>query len=92
MQGEQYPEETCGPLTPGSVILASTDGVWEAQNETNEQFGKERIRETLREHAHRSAGDIARAVHDRVQAFCGDARQLDDITFVVARRVEPAGG
>jgi sigma-B regulation protein RsbU (phosphoserine phosphatase) len=90
MAGEQYPEETCGPLPLGSVIVASTDGVWEAKNEADEQFGKERFRAILREHAHRSAADIARAVHDGVQAFCGEARQLDDITFVVARRVEPA--
>jgi serine phosphatase RsbU (regulator of sigma subunit) len=89
MAGEQYPEETYEPLPPGSIILASTDGVWEAQNETEEMFGKDRILEILREHAHGSARDIANAVLEGVQAFCGDARQLDDITFVVARRVEP---
>jgi serine phosphatase RsbU (regulator of sigma subunit) len=89
MQGEQYPEETYGPLPPGSVILASTDGVWEARDETEEMFGKDRIREILRQNAHRDARDIALALRDGVQAFCGEARQLDDITFVVARRVEP---
>jgi serine phosphatase RsbU (regulator of sigma subunit) len=89
IQGEQYPEAALGPLPPGSVVLASTDGVWEARNETEEQFGKDRIREILRRNAHRNAQDIARAVRDGVQAFCGEARQLDDITFVVARRVEP---
>jgi sigma-B regulation protein RsbU (phosphoserine phosphatase) len=89
MQGEQYPEETYGPLPPGSVILASTDGVWEARDETEEMFGKDRIREILRQNAHRDARDIALALRDGVQAFCGEARQLDDITFVVARRIEP---
>jgi sigma-B regulation protein RsbU (phosphoserine phosphatase) len=89
MQGEQYPEISHGPLPPGSVILVSTDGVWEAQNEDEEMFGKERVHEILRTNAHRSAREIARAVHDAVQAFCGEARQLDDITFVVARRLEP---
>jgi sigma-B regulation protein RsbU (phosphoserine phosphatase) len=89
MQGEQYPEVTCGSLPLGCVVLASTDGVWEAMNETDEQFGKERIRAILREHAHRDACDIALALRDGVQAYCGEAKQLDDITFVVARRVEP---
>jgi len=88
MRGEEYPEVTHGPLAPGSVIMVSTDGVWEAQNENEEMFGKDRVYEILRTNAHRSARDIARALHDGVQAFCGDARQLDDITFVVARRVE----
>jgi serine phosphatase RsbU (regulator of sigma subunit) len=75
MQGEQYPEATCGPLPPGSVILASTDGVWEAMDENREQFGKERILEILRKNGHCSASDIARALRDGVQAFCGEARQ-----------------
>jgi serine phosphatase RsbU (regulator of sigma subunit) len=89
MQGEQYPEATCGSLPEGAIVLASTDGVWEAMNESDEQFGKERIRAILREHAHRDACDIAVALRDGVQAYCGEAKQLDDITFVVARRVEP---
>lgn len=87
MEGEEYPEASCGPLPPGSVILASTDGVWEAQNEAKEQFGKDRMRDVLRANANRSAREIAGAIHDAVQAFCGEARQLDDITFVVARRI-----
>jgi sigma-B regulation protein RsbU (phosphoserine phosphatase) len=65
-----------------------TDGVWEAQNEADEQFGKDRIREIVRQNAHRSAREIAEAVCSAVQAFCGEAKQLDDITFVVARRVD----
>ena len=89
LEGEQYPEATYGRLPAGSVILASTDGVWEAQDETKEQFGKERIREILRENAQRNANDIAGALRDGVRAFCGEARQLDDITFVVARLAEP---
>jgi serine phosphatase RsbU (regulator of sigma subunit) len=90
MRGEQYPEAIHGPLPIGAIILASTDGVWEAQDESGEMFGKERVCEILRANAHREAREIADALHDGVQAFCGDARQLDDITFVVARRVEPA--
>jgi sigma-B regulation protein RsbU (phosphoserine phosphatase) len=88
MEGEQYPESSCGPLPAGSVVLASTDGVWEAQNESSEQFGKDRIRDILRANAHRASNEIAKALRDAVQAFCGDAKQLDDITFVIAKRVE----
>jgi sigma-B regulation protein RsbU (phosphoserine phosphatase) len=89
MEGEQYPESSCGPLPAGSVVLASTDGVWEAQNESSEQFGKDRIRDILRANAHCESNEIAKALRDAVQAFCGDAKQLDDITFVIAKRVEP---
>ena len=89
MHGEEYPEETYGPLPVGSIVLASTDGVWEAQNEAEKMYGKDRIHEVLRRNAQGTARDIARALHDDLQAFCSEARQLDDITFVVVRRIEP---
>ena len=88
VRDQEYPEETYRPLPPGTVVMASTDGVWEAQNESHEEFGKDRIREILRKNAHRSSNEIALAIRDGVQAFCGEAKQLDDITLVVARCVE----
>jgi serine phosphatase RsbU (regulator of sigma subunit) len=59
------------------------------RREAGEEFGKDRLRALLRDNAHRTAEEITRAVRDGVQAFCGEARQLDDITFVIARHVEP---
>lgn len=93
MAGEHYPEVTHAHLPLGSVVLLSTDGVWEAQNASDEQFGKDRVREILRACKDRSSAEIARSLHEALQEFCGDARQLDDITFVVAKRValDPRG-
>lgn len=87
---EKYPEATYRPIPPGCVILASTDGLWEAQNEEEKQFGKDRVREILRANACHGSHTIAMALRDGLQTFCGKARQLDDITFVVARRLDPA--
>lgn len=84
--GETYAEATDVLLPPGGVIVASTDGVWEAQRDDGEQFGKDRVREIIRSNAHRDAKDIARTITDSIHAFCGDAKQVDDITFVVVRR------
>jgi sigma-B regulation protein RsbU (phosphoserine phosphatase) len=67
-------------------VLVSTDGVWEAQNEAEKQFGKDRVRQVLRASACSSAQEIAEALRLAVRTFCGSARQLDDITFIVARR------
>jgi len=89
---EQYKEFTCDVLPPGAVVLASTDGVWEARNESDEMFGKDRVCEIIRANADRSAQEIADAIVEGVQDFCGEARQLDDITFVLARLIEPSSG
>ena len=87
---EEYPETEEVPLPVGSIVLSSTDGVWEAQNEADEQFGKERVCDYIRANSHLSARDLAKGLQDAVQEFCGEARQLDDITFVVVKRVDSA--
>lgn len=88
MEGETYAEATGASLPIGSIIVASTDGVWEAQNEAGEMFGKERVCETIRNNFRRDVKEIARAIQTTVQEFCGEAKQLDDITYVVVRRVD----
>jgi phosphoserine phosphatase RsbU/P len=89
----EYPEHTHGPLRPGQVILIGTDGVWEMPDVKEEAFGKDRLRAVIRESAGRSAADIAEAIRNRLAAFRGDARQVDDVTFVVVKvlPVAPTG-
>jgi sigma-B regulation protein RsbU (phosphoserine phosphatase) len=93
MDDTTYVEQTAGPLAPEQVIFVGTDGVWEMPDAKGEPFGKERLREAIRESAAGSAAEIARAVKDRLAAFRGDARQVDDVTFVVVKvlPVAPTG-
>jgi sigma-B regulation protein RsbU (phosphoserine phosphatase) len=80
-----YAEETYGPLRPGQVIFVGTDGVWEMPDVKGEPFGKERLREVMRGSAAGSAADVAHAIRERLVAFRGDARQVDDVTYVVVK-------
>ena len=91
MDDTAYTEQTYGPLRPGQVILVGTDGVWEMPDVTGEQFGKDRLRDAIRASAGGSAACIAAAVRDRLAAFKGDAKSVDDVTFVVVK-VAPAAG
>lgn len=78
--------ETLLQLAPGDMLVLFSDGVPEAQNIFDEEFGEERLIDVLRE----AAGDSAEQVIDRVMAaidaFVGGAPQFDDITLLVARR------
>src|SRR5262245_30453307 len=85
MDDTTYAEQTAGPLSPGQVIFVGTDGVWEMPDAKGEAFGKDRLREAIRESAAGSADEIARAVRDRLAAFRSDSRQVDDVTFVVVK-------
>ena len=65
-------------LASGDRIVAFTDGVTEARNARDEQFGEERLHELLR------AGASSAAIADAVEAWRGDAGEdVDDVTVVV---------
>ena len=70
----------------GDALLMLSDGVVEAVGDGGEQFGWQRLRETLR-NAPREAS--AKQLRDQllreVWSFKGDAEQLDDVTMVAVR-------
>jgi len=73
-------------LEPGDVLALYTDGVTETFNEAGEEFGEERLVDTLRRSCGLTAREIGRAVVDEVLAF-GGRDQFDDITLVIAKRL-----
>jgi sigma-B regulation protein RsbU (phosphoserine phosphatase) len=72
-------------LGPGDVLVLYTDGVTEAENEAQEMFGEERLREVIAGASGRTAVEIVAAILGSVQAFSGAAPQSDDITLMVVR-------
>jgi sigma-B regulation protein RsbU (phosphoserine phosphatase) len=90
MDETQYQEQSTGPFTPGQILFIGTDGVWEMPDVKGNHFGKERLREAIRESAGRSADEIAKTVRDRLSDFRGDARSVDDVTFVIVKILTPA--
>jgi sigma-B regulation protein RsbU (phosphoserine phosphatase) len=87
MDETEYCEQTYGPLKAGQVILVGTDGVWEMPDVKGKAFGKDRLREIIREFAGRPAAEISAAIHERLTSFRGDAKQVDDVTYVVIKLV-----
>jgi sigma-B regulation protein RsbU (phosphoserine phosphatase) len=89
MDDTAYTEHTHGPLRPGLVILIGTDGVWETPDANGKPFGKDRLRDAIRESAARTAAEIAQTIRDRLATFRGDTKQVDDVTFVIVK-IRPA--
>jgi phosphoserine phosphatase RsbU/P len=85
MEDTQYCEQTSAVLRPGQILFIGTDGVWETPDAKGEQYGKDRLREVIRECAARSADEIAHTVRERLTAFRGDVKSVDDVTFVVVK-------
>ena len=72
-------------LLPGDVLLAFTDGVPEAHNPENEEFGEERLRALLRQTAHVPADEISARIAAEMKNWIRDAEQYDDLTYIVMK-------
>jgi sigma-B regulation protein RsbU (phosphoserine phosphatase) len=83
--GSEYHAQTIKGLSPGQVLLIGTDGIWEAQNESGEMFGKKRLRALIRRFAHLSSKKMISSIIDELQAFRKSVKQDDDITLVVIK-------
>lgn len=81
----------------GDVLALITDGFFEwsrpaapGSAEAREQYGLDRLRESLKRHADKPAAQIVTALADDVARFAGVTSQQDDLTVVVIKRVGDA--
>jgi sigma-B regulation protein RsbU (phosphoserine phosphatase) len=84
--GVQYHEDTL-QLEKGDALVMFTDGVTEAMNIEREEFGTNRLKETLEEVAMHNCQQIIDSVKSDIAAFVGEAEQSDDITMLVIKRL-----
>ncbi|MGB3221996.1 MAG: SpoIIE family protein phosphatase [Desulforhopalus sp.] len=81
----KYKEYTTSPLRPGSVVILSTDGIFETRDTKGKFFGRERLMEIVRKNANRSASSILEACLREVHDFRGGCPREDDETLVVIK-------
>jgi serine phosphatase RsbU (regulator of sigma subunit) len=69
-------------LKPGDRIFVYTDGISEAENISEEQFGTERLLLALNEVRNAPEKETLDFVAKSVRAFAGEAPQTDDMTML----------
>jgi serine phosphatase RsbU (regulator of sigma subunit) len=72
------------------MIVLATDGFFEWENTDGEDFGLVRLTETIRSSRHLPPEQIIAELFSAVKTFSNGSRQIDDLTAVVIKRVEPA--
>jgi sigma-B regulation protein RsbU (phosphoserine phosphatase) len=82
-------EELTQPLEPGDALLLYTDGVVEAMDPGEEQFGEQRLAELVETLAPHGATALVDALVEALNDFTGGGHQRDDITIVAMRRTTP---
>jgi len=73
------------PLEEGDLLLFFTDGVVEAPDRDGEQYGTERLIETVRSNLFLTAEDIQTLIVDQVFEWSAGVEQADDITVVCVK-------
>jgi len=87
MEDPEIDEETI-TLLPGEMLVMYTDGITEAWNGSDDEFGLERLQAVLAEHAGEPASDVVAGVTEAVGTFVGQGAQSDDYTILVVKREE----
>lgn len=72
-------------LESGDTLVMFTDGVSEARNRGDDEFGDDRLLASVEATAAETPGAVLHRLFDAVDEFSGGAEQHDDITAAVAR-------
>jgi sigma-B regulation protein RsbU (phosphoserine phosphatase) len=78
-------EETVS-LAQNDIVILYTDGLTEANNPRREEYGMERIKAIVREHAYKTADEIMAELIDSVKLFEDGMDASDDFTVIVIKR------
>jgi sigma-B regulation protein RsbU (phosphoserine phosphatase) len=79
-------EEGRTAMEPGDLLLLYSDGVTEADDVSEEEFGMDRTIDVLRAHRDEPASAIVDHMIHAIDEFAGAAPQHDDITLMALKR------
>lgn len=82
---DSYLKEHDIAIGKGDILAFYTDGLSEAMNSNNEEFGEERLCELIRDNATLDIGKIKEQVIDRILDFMGGRNLHDDLTLILVK-------
>jgi sigma-B regulation protein RsbU (phosphoserine phosphatase) len=76
-------KQACVTIAPGDVLVAFTDGISEAMNAADEEWGEEQLIETVEQCDGLKPSEIIARIMQAADGFVAGAKQHDDMTLVV---------
>lgn len=89
--GMSYEDSSVRCLSAGDMLVVVTDGFYEWQNPETEEFGLERLKDTIRQARDCSAEEVITRLYAAVKDFSKGTEQNDDLTAVVLKRKNVIG-
>jgi sigma-B regulation protein RsbU (phosphoserine phosphatase) len=86
MEGCVY-RQGCVTLTAGDVLVAYTDGISEAMNAADEEWGEDRLMDAVRPNCGVTAHTLIDRLMTSADRFAAGAPQHDDMTLLVVRAI-----
>lgn len=83
----EYEEEEI-LFSKGSTLVVFSDGITEAMNESNEEFGEERLYNLIEKRVALSSQQLAMEILSDVKNYSAGVPQFDDITLMIIKRNE----
>ncbi len=80
-------EEAVLQIESGDLLALYSDGVTEAQDLEESEFGEQRLADFLRPIAHEPVTTLVEKVFTEIDRFAGKAPQYDDITLLILKRL-----
>lgn len=84
IQNFEYRQEELD-FNPGDILLLYTDGITEAMNAEEEEFGEERLIKILKENKDKNVYEIRKNIIQSVQRFSLRKAQDDDMTLLICK-------
>ena len=72
-------------LQTGDLIVGSTDGITEAMNPQEEEWGEDAMIEELKNVYENSSEEILNTIVEKADEFANGAKQHDDMTLIVIK-------
>ncbi len=79
-------EEKTLKFEEGELLVVYSDGITDAVNLKDEEFGENKLIQCIRKNLPNKASDIVDDIFRTVQQHSGDAAQMDDMTLLVIKR------
>lgn len=80
-----YPLNQFDGIQNNWIITIGTDGIWEARNSQGMFYGKDRLKNIIRDYKNQTAHDILEAVYRDLASFSQGVKSEDDATLVVIK-------
>jgi len=84
-------ERGSAKLNPGDVLVTSTDGITEASNADDEEYGYERLAQCVSRNRHKTAEQIIEAVLEEVRGYAVGGVHVDDKVLMVLKVTKDRG-